>query len=63
MHNERFESARSARPTRNGEAPLLAAQPRLGDTGGVPREIGLVPLEPYGGRLVAYLERRTPWDS
>lgn len=25
--------------------------------------IGLVPLEPDGGRLVAYLERRTPWDS
>ncbi len=26
--NKRFEFARSARPTRNGEAPLLAAQPR-----------------------------------
>jgi hypothetical protein len=25
--NNRFESARIARPTRNGEAPLLAAQP------------------------------------
>jgi hypothetical protein len=25
--------------------------------------IGLVPLEPDGERLVAYLERRTPWDS
>jgi hypothetical protein len=25
--NNRFESARFARPTRNGEAPLLAAQP------------------------------------
>jgi hypothetical protein len=25
--------------------------------------IGLVPLEPDGGRLVAYLERRTLWDS
>jgi hypothetical protein len=22
-----------------------------------------VPLEPDRGRLVAYLERRTPWDS
>jgi hypothetical protein len=26
MHNKRFESARSARPTRKGDAPLLAAQ-------------------------------------
>ena len=25
--------------------------------------IGLVPLEPEGERLVAYLERRTSWDS
>ena len=25
--------------------------------------IGLVHLEPAGERLVAYLERRTPWDS
>jgi hypothetical protein len=25
--NNRLESARAARPTRNGEAPLLAAQP------------------------------------
>jgi hypothetical protein len=25
--------------------------------------IGLVPLEPDGERLVAYLERRTPWES
>lgn len=25
--------------------------------------IGLVPVEPDGGRLVAYLERRTRWDS
>ncbi len=25
--------------------------------------IGLVPLEPDGERLVAYLERRTQWDS
>lgn len=25
--------------------------------------IGLVPLQPDGERLVAYLERRTPWDS
>jgi hypothetical protein len=25
--------------------------------------IGLVPLEPGGGRLVAYLEQRTSWDS
>jgi hypothetical protein len=25
--------------------------------------IGLVPLEPDSERLVAYLERRTPWDS
>ena len=24
---------------------------------------GLGPLEPDGERLVAYLERRTPWDS
>lgn len=24
--------------------------------------IGNVPLETVGGRLVAYLERRTPWD-
>lgn len=24
---------------------------------------GLVPLKPDGERLVAYLERRTPWDS
>ena len=23
----------------------------------------LVPLEPHCERLVAYLERRTPWDS
>lgn len=26
-------------------------------------DIGLVPLEPDRERLVAYLERRTPWDS
>jgi len=25
--------------------------------------IWLVSLEPWGERLVAYLERRTPWDS
>lgn len=34
----------------------------LGDTGEYPR-IGLLHLEPDGERLVAYLERRTPWDS
>ena len=34
----------------------------LGDTG-EPLANCLVPLEPDGGRLVAYLERRTPWDS
>jgi hypothetical protein len=28
-----------------------------------PSRIGFGPLELDGGRLVAYLDRRTPWDS
>ena len=35
----------------------------LGDTGVSTSRTGLVPPPPDGERLVAYLERRTPWDS
>ncbi len=38
---------------------LTAAKP----PGGRCLANGLVPLEPDGERLVAYLERRTQWDS
>ena len=46
----------------------IARKTRSGVNGDVRRHrvstsrIGLVPLEPDGERLVAYLERRTPWD-
>lgn len=50
-------------PTRNGKAPLHAAQRRRWATQGEHLANWLMPLDPDGGRLVAYLERRTPWDS
>jgi hypothetical protein len=50
--------ASPARPERRRSARI-----HLGDTGGSASRIALVPLGPDGERLVAYLERRTPWDS
>jgi hypothetical protein len=48
--SNRPEFARVSRPARKGEALLLGLSLACA-------------LEPDGERLVAYLERRTPWDS